>query len=226
MRGTYQQAFAWLAIPAVCALVTLLLARRQYPDPTALEIKTQLRHVENPRRAFWLYTTAGALIALGFADYPLIAFHLAHVGSLSPVTIPIVYAIAMLMDAASALTFGRLFDRAGPKVIALGILVGAVFAPLVFWGTGAVAIAGILAWGAGLGVQESVLRAGLTSVVSSDKRASAYGLFDTVFGMAWFAGSATIGFLYDHSLTAVVIFATVVQLAAIPFALMATLTHQ
>jgi len=41
-------------------------------------------------------------------------------------------------------------------------------------------------------------------------------LFDTGFGIAWFAGSAIMGFLYDRSISALVIFSVVVQLTAIP----------
>jgi predicted MFS family arabinose efflux permease len=41
-------------------------------------------------------------------------------------------------------------------------------------------------------------------------------LFDTGFGVAWFLGSALMGFLYDRSLLALVIFSVVTQLASLP----------
>jgi hypothetical protein len=53
-------------------------------------------------------------------------------------------------------------------------------------------------------------------MVSSDRRASAYGLFTAAYGISWFAGSTVIGALFGISLGVVVAFAIVTQLAAIP----------
>ena len=36
-----------------------------------------------------------------------------------------------------------------------------------------------------------------------NKRGSAFGAFNGVYGVAWFAGSAVMGLLYDHSLIGV-----------------------
>ncbi|MBV8555874.1 MAG: hypothetical protein JO116_09935, partial [Planctomycetaceae bacterium] len=46
---------------------------------------------------------------------------------------------------------------------------------------------------------------------------SAYGLFNMGYGVAWFLGSALMGYLYDSSLQGLVWFSVMVQLAAIPF---------
>ena len=50
-----------------------------------------------------------------------------------------------------------------------------------------------------------------------ERRASAYGLFTAGYGVAWFAGSALIGFLYDRSLAVTVGACIALELAAIPF---------
>jgi hypothetical protein len=42
------------------------------------------------------------------------------------------------------------------------------------------------------------------------------GLFNTGYGLAWFAGSAAMGFLYDTSLTALIGFSVLTQLYALP----------
>ena len=56
----------------------------------------------------------------------------------------------------------------------------------------------------------------LTGVIPTQKRSTAFGLFGTGFGVAWFAGSAVMGVLYDISIPALVAFSIVVELAAIP----------
>src|SRR6185437_4967481 len=92
----------------------------------------------------------------------------------------------------------------------------AAFAPLVFLGGVALAVIGMVLWGIGMGVQDTILSAALAAMVAADRRADAYGVFDTIFGGAWFLGSAFMGVLYDHSRLALVAFSVVAQLAALP----------
>jgi predicted MFS family arabinose efflux permease len=56
----------------------------------------------------------------------------------------------------------------------------------------------------------------LTGVIPPGKRSTAFGLFDTGYGIAWFLGSAAMGLLYEKSILAVVVFSVVLQLAALP----------
>jgi len=56
----------------------------------------------------------------------------------------------------------------------------------------------------------------LTAVIPAEKRSTAFGLFDTGYGIAWFLGSATMGLLYEKSILALVVFSVVLQLAALP----------
>jgi MFS-type transporter involved in bile tolerance (Atg22 family) len=71
-------------------------------------------------------------------------------------------------------------------------------------------------WGIGMGAQESIMKAAVAGIVSPDRRGSAFGIFNTGYGVAWFLGSALMGMLYDVSVSALVIFSIVIQLAAIP----------
>src|SRR5205823_3336896 len=66
------------------------------------------------------------------------------------------------------------------------------------------------------GAQNSLLKAVLTGVMRMSKRSTGFGLFYTCFGIAWFLGSATMGFLYDRSIIALVLLSVVLQLAALP----------
>ena len=56
----------------------------------------------------------------------------------------------------------------------------------------------------------------LTGVIPAEKRSTAFGLFETGYGIAWFLGSAAMGLLYDKSILAVVLFSVVLQIAALP----------
>ena len=56
---------------------------------------------------------AAALVAAGFADFPLIAYHFQRSGTVSAALTPVFYAAAMAVSGAGSLVFGRLFDRCG-----------------------------------------------------------------------------------------------------------------
>jgi hypothetical protein len=47
-----------------------------------------------------------------------------------------------------------------------------------------------------------------------NKRGSAFGAFNGVYGVAWFLGSAIMGLFYSHSLALLVAFGVASQLAA------------
>jgi MFS family permease len=154
-------------------------------------------------------------LATGYADYPLIAYHFKKSGLLTDVWIPILYAIAMLSEGLSALFIGRLFDRLGAIALIGATVLSLFFAPFVFLGNAQWAITGMVLWGIGMGAQGSILKAVVADMVPPEKRATAFGLFDTAFGIAWFAGSAYMGYLYDHSIDNLVIFSMNTQTLSI-----------
>jgi len=110
-----------------------------------------------------------------------------------------------------------MFDRHGLRVLIPLTVLSAAFAPLVFYGGFWMALAGAAVWGAGMGVHESIVPAAVAPMVPPERRASAYGLFTAGYGVAWFVGSALIGFLYDHSLTLTVTACILLEFAAVPF---------
>ncbi|MCS7179447.1 MAG: MFS transporter [Anaerolineae bacterium] len=215
-RNGYAVAFAVLAIPALLALSLLLTARWLYPRPQDLEPTTAEIQTRGFSRAYWVYFAAVALVAAGYVDFPLIAYHFEKTSSVPDSWIPLLYAVAMGVDALAALGFGRWFDRVGIPILVIAALVSASFAPLVFLGGFHLAIVGIMIWGIGMGAQESILRAAVAAMVSPDRRGSAYGIFNTGFGVFWFLGSALMGILYDQSLPALIAFSVVMQLTSVP----------
>jgi MFS family permease len=217
-------AFLWLAVPALGAFIALLFARAASPHkgtpPKAPESK-QLP------RVFWIYVMAAGLLAIGFVDFPLLAYHFQQGSLVKPEVIPLVYAGAMGMNGLTALIFGRLFDRFGIQIIVLGILVSLLALPFGFLGGVSGVYISAACWATGLGAQDATLRGGISQVVSMNKRGTAFGIFNGAQGVLWFLGSATMGLLYDHSLVALVVFGIVAHLlaAATFFCLRRPLTH-
>ena len=219
-RG-YRVGFGMLAVPAVLAVGVLMVARRLFPRPDRLEVRRLEGRPEGLRSAYWMFLACAGLLAAGFADFSLMAFHLHKALHLEPASIAVYYALGMGVHALSALAFGRLYDAKGLKILAAGIAVSIFSAPLVFAGRGAQALAGIAAWGVGLGAVESLMRAAVADMSPARRRGAAYGIFNFGYGLLWFAGSALMGCLYDRSIAALVAFSVAAQAAALPLVFIA-----
>lgn len=215
-RGGFHGAFAVLAVPAIINLALVAVARLAYPRPQDLESSPPNVHGRGLPRVYWVYLGGAALVAAGFADYPVIAYHLSRDGVARGEWIAIFYSVAMAVSGTGSLVFGRLFDRFGFTVLIGLTLVTASFAPLVFLGNFGMALLGAASWGLGMGVHESIIPAAVAPMVRPDRRASAFGLFTAGYGVSWFLGSAAIGLLYDRSVGAATTFCVTAELAAVP----------
>ena len=217
-KESYSFSFAILAIPACITLIILFYARSLYPHPQLLEVEQQNLHTQAIRhnQPFWIYLVGASLIAAGYADFPLIAFHFQKTIVLPTYWIPISYGIAMGVSGLAAPLLGYWYDKVGFVVLIFVSIFSAFFAPLVFFGGFKMALAGVMLWSIGMGAHETLMRAIVAKMIPSNKRASAYGIFNAGYGFFWFLGSVAMGMLYDESILALVIFSMVIQLSAIP----------
>ena len=216
-HGGYRHAYAVLLIPALLCLASLLPARAIYPRPQEQEHRlARFREIRGLSKSYWLYLAASALIAAGYADFSLVAFHFQKAATVAPPLIPVFYAGAMAAAAVASLAYGWLLDRFGLGILLPAFFLPALFAPFAFLGGKALAGVGIFLWGTGMGAQDSCLKAALSRVIPAQNRSTAFGVFDTGFGIAWFVGSVAMGLLYEKSIPALVTFSMVLQLAALP----------
>jgi predicted MFS family arabinose efflux permease len=217
LNGGYRTGFSVLLVPALLCLGTLAVARVLHPRPHELEHGAGYTAATiNFTRAYWIYLAAGALLAAGFADFALIGFHFQKANVVPRNLIPVFYAVAMAASALASIPLGRVFDRLGPNVSLFAFVISAASAPFVFLGTSVFALIGMIFWGIGMSAQGSLFQAILTGVIPPQKRSTAFGLFDTGYGIAWFLGSAAMGLLYDKSIPALVLCSVILQLAAVP----------
>lgn len=222
----YSRCFAYLAIPGAITLILLLYTKKRFPNPEHFEPEPKEYIPFKMKDSFIFYIIGISLFSFGFIDYSLIIMHVSKnlnvltngVGLINMETIPLIYAGAMLVDAISALIFGIMYDRNGIKALVISTIISAPFSLFVFGFNNIYAVLlGITLWGVGMGAQESILKAAVTSVVPKSSRATGYGIFEMSFGVFWFLGSWLLGVLYDINISSLIIVSMMTQLLSIPF---------
>ena len=214
-------AMAVLAIPGALSIVLLLWIKVNTPDPPAAVAipagstwiaKNLGTHLPRP---FFVFATAAGAATAGLVTYGLIGFHLAHERIVPVASVPILYALAMAVAAVAALASGWIYDRWGGRVLyALPILV-ALVPPLALSSRLGLVFAGVCAWGAAVGVQDSTVKALVADLVPAPRRATAYGVFAAIQGGAAIAGGALAGYLYSRSIVTLTIIVAMVQAASL-----------
>ena len=230
----YRTAFAFLAIPGFITILLLFLTKREFPNPEAFEPETKKEEAFVMKKSFIYYIVGISFFAFGFMDYALVIMHISKNltglgGSyetfrlISEETLPLLYAGAMLVDAVAALIFGHVYDKKGVKALVISTIISAPFSLFIFgFKSEAAILFGLVLWGIGMGAQESILKAAVTSMVPKKNRATGYGIFECSFGIFWFLGSWVLGVIYSKSLPLMIGLSIFAQVLAIPFYLKAS----
>lgn len=165
-------------------------------------------------RQFWEYSLFCGLCLVGVATFAVLSFHMVGAG-VSDAAVPVLYAVAMLVDGVAALATGSLYDRIGPKTL-LALPVLSAFVPVfAFSGSVPVMVVGVVLWGATTGVQESTMRAYVADLLPTTMRATGYGSFALVTGIGTMFGGIIAGWLYSNAGAGAIIgFAAVVEAVA------------
>lgn len=225
--GDFAPTFALLAVPGLGVVALLVWLRARVPEPARYEVAAEptpgpatgrgtLRSLPRP---FWTYAGFSAVTMAGFATFGVLSFHQVQRGLVPVAWVPVIYAAAMVADALAALATGWIYDRRGAVVLAALPVLAAVVPVFAFSAHLWSVVVGALVWGAAVGVQESTLRAVVADLVGPGRRATAYGVYAAVLGVAAAAGGALTGFLYGRSvplLVGVVIAIQALALAALP----------
>lgn len=209
---------AVLAVPGAAAMALLLVVHRRVPDMTVFDDEpllvragAPLEHPTRLPRKFYAFAVACAASTLGLMTFGIISFHLIDADLVRPAAVPLVYAMAMAVEAVAALATGFAYDRFGARVLlALPLLVALVpllvFADSLRW-----VLVGLVAWGFAAGVQDSTVKALVADLVPSERLATAYGVFAAFQGAAALAGGALGGGLYTRSISDLVVLVALCQ---------------
>jgi len=222
----YQHAYSLMWFPFVVLMMVLFATFFMVKNPEELE-KDVVKKPQPDKitRTFWLYCIFTFVTTLGFLNFAIIGYHLKANSIVTDAQIPLLYALAMAVDAVIGLIIGKWYDKlkirfdndhAGLLLLILLPVLTALI-PLFTLSPGLpLILAGVVLWGVVMGTHETIMKAGIADITSIRKRGTGYGIFSMMYGIAIFIGSAAAGFLYDYSINLLIILMIVVELAAVP----------
>jgi MFS family permease len=170
--------------------------------------------------AFYIYTSAVLLNTVGLIPYELILLKASAI--LQPTNqqwiVPLIYMLIQGIDAPTALFAGYSYDKFKIKVLALPFILS-VF-PTLFAMVNADLTALLFAavfFGLVLGMQESIYRAAVSEFAPISSRGTAYGIFNTAYGVGMLASGFMYGLIatFNPSYAAIVLYVLAVQVAAV-----------
>jgi len=212
-NNNYKLSFLVLIFPAILCILALILAYFNYKSFNYVQKENYEQRSIKTEKKFWIYTIGISLVSFGFIDFALISYHIKKINIFSSSIIPILYSFAMLIDAIASLILGKLFDKFGIKVISFSIFLTSFSSPLLFLlNEKLFIIFALFLWGVAIGSQESIMRAYISTIIKKEERATAFGIFNSIYGFSWFIGSFILGYLYTKSLFLMVSLAFIFQI--------------
>lgn len=217
--NNYSFTFSFLFLPFLALLVVLAYTHKRIGSKTiVIEPQKIEGKKEKLARPFYIYTFAVLLNTVGLIPYTLILYKTSEI--LQPTQqwiVPLIYVLIQGVDAPMALIAGYAYDKFGIGVLVMPFLLS-LFPPLLTM-VGAelsTLIAAAIIFGLVLGTQESIYRAAVSELTPISSRGTAYGIFNTAYGVGFLISGALYGLLMELKppFIAVIFYVSVTQIIA------------
>ncbi len=197
--NNYRMVFWLSVIPGIIAvlLIIFFITEKKKVSLTQSEKpKLTLKHFDWKFKFFVLIAT---LFAFGNSSDVFLILRAQQTG-VPTIMIPVVYLLFNLVYSVSAIPAGIAADRFGKKRV---ILLGFILFAVLYYGF-AIARDTSTIWvlfgfyGLFMGLTEGIQKAFLATIIPSDFKATAFGVYNTAVGLAMFPASLIGGWLWDH----------------------------
>lgn len=216
LSGDYRVGFALLAIPAMITLIFLDISRRSFPQRSP-ETKKSSEQRTNPAtsKKFNTYLLFVFTSSAGLISFQLLSYYIKYENIVPDYLLPLLYGLAMGVDAIAALGIGKAYDKRGLIVLTVLPLMIIPIIPFALIGNIISIFIAVIIWGMVIGVQETVLRAAVSDLSSSSTMGFAYGLLNATYGIALMTGGFVMGTLYEFSLQSLVLYSIIMEIASL-----------
>jgi len=199
LNDNFRLVFWCALIPGVISVVVLILCVRETaPVAGVSPAPLGLRDLRTIGRAFWVVAALGGVLTLArFSEAFLILR--AQSAGLPLALAPLVLVVMNVVYAISAYPLGAisdLIDRKRMLVVGFALLIAAdvilAIAPNL-----PTVMAGVAVWGLHMGMTQGLLAALVADAAPKNLRATAFGVFNFVSGIALLLASLTAGILWE-----------------------------
>jgi predicted MFS family arabinose efflux permease len=204
-------------------MIVLFISYLKVKNPELLEKKQEDQPSEIPK-TFWIYCVFSFFTTIGFINFAIVGYHLKSNELFSDAKIPLLYTFAMIVDAIFGIIVGRIYDKiklkfknenSGLLVLIFIPVITALILPFVFSKNFLAIATGMFLWGIVMGSHETIMKSAIADLTSIKKRGTAYGIFNTIYGLALFFGTALSGFLYEISISVMIFTLMCLQVFAV-----------
>ena len=196
--GQFRRIFFFSAIPAALSILVLaLFVRAPRLEPARLKaLHAEARALGGPFHRFLLVAGIFSLASSSTAFLLL----LAHQSGFSDRHLPLVYLLYNVVYALFSWPVGELSDRIGRRPLLLGAygLFAVLYALMAWHAEPATVLVGFALFGVHSALLEGSQRALIADLVAEDRRATAYGLYYAVVGLALLPASVIAGAVWDR----------------------------
>lgn len=214
--GEYQSVFLYASVPVLLGLFVIAFGVKEQPDlhhqPDGKTIRFSLKGFDGNFKRFLFVV---GLFTLSNSTDAFLILRAAQLG-VAPVVLPLLWMTLHISKVVFSLLGGGLSDRFGRKpLITCGWFVYAfVYAGFAVASTEWHAWALFIIYGSYFGLTEGVEKAFVADLVPSDRRGTAYGLYNLAFGITVFPASLLFGALYEWGAAVAFLTSAAISIAA------------
>ncbi|MEM2896378.1 MAG: MFS transporter [Candidatus Bathyarchaeia archaeon] len=218
--NNYFITFTLMFFPYAILLITLFYMYTRVRGKVSKEEPNEGIAEKKFSKEFYYYTLAVTLNVLGLIPVSLILYKASSM--LQPINqqwiVPLLFTLVQLVDAPGALISGMIYDKHGIKILAIPFMLS-ILPPIFTLGDVSLeklVIASII-FGIILGMQESIYRAAVSHFAPVESRGTAYGIFNTAYGIGFIISGAIFGLFIDTltPLTIILSYTILLELGAL-----------
>ncbi len=190
----------WLAlIPGVISVLVLLTAVREPPhDEAAAQPPLKFGGLKTLPISYWIVVGISAVLTLARFSEAFLILRAQGLG-LSLALAPLVLVVMNIVYSLSAYPLGALSDKVDRKAMLAGGFVILIVSDIILATAPnlPVVMAGVALWGLHMGMTQGLLAASVADVAPSVLRATSFGVFNFVSGIALLLASLVAGVLWE-----------------------------
>jgi len=206
--SNYNYTLSLLFIPFLMLLAFLTYTYKKIGSKLVLVESQEGRRKERLTKSFYIYTFAVLLNSAGLISYTLILYRATQILQPTGQTwiVPLIYLVIQGVDAPIALVGGYAYDKFGVKTLVAPFVLSVFpsLLTLVSVELSTIIVAAII-FGVVLGMQESIYRAAVSELTSISSRGTAYGIFNTAYGVGFVISGAVFGLFVDWNVSIILI---------------------